>query len=78
MTISRCNMNGSRTCPRCNTRMKVLHVYPVNNTTTIRDLRCCSCGSVVVAQDTIVQVDPPRGKGAKAIVRQIEKNRLKD
>jgi hypothetical protein len=67
-------MSGTKTCPKCGRRMRVLNTYPVNADTTVKSLKCngeLGCGASVVTQETILAIDPDRGNGAGAVVSRL-------
>jgi hypothetical protein len=59
-------------CPVCNSETKVKHTYTCNNG-KVQRLECLNktCAKIIVAQVLIVEIDPPRGRGAKAIAKAL-------
>lgn len=57
-------------CPRCDAPMSVTHSYSNPSSRTQR-LECPKCLLVVTTATVIVEVDPPRGKGARALAKRL-------
>lgn len=59
-------------CPKCGGTLKVTHTYASDPGGKYQRLVCtgAKCLTVVTAQTLIVQIDPPRGKGAASLARQ--------
>lgn len=55
-------------CPRCDGKLKVTHTYNTP-TSKMQRLICGRCLAVVTAETVILEVNPPRGKGASTLAK---------
>lgn len=62
-------------CPKCDTRMDVTHVYPVNKVYETRNLKCPKCSHIESSITVIAsRVDFP---GAQKLKRLIESQQVR-
>lgn len=60
-------------CPKCGSKdIYVINTYSAGSAGKTQRCQCKGCGAVLVTSTVIVEVDPPRGKGAKALARELE------
>jgi hypothetical protein len=61
-------------CPRCDSRLNVTHTYSAGEAGKTSTAKCQSCGLTATIVSTIAKINPPRGKGAAAIAKEMKKD----
>lgn len=64
--------------PNCGGLLAVTHTYSAGPHGKVQRMQCCSCLKVVTAQTIIVDADPKRGQGAKALARKLSNEKRPD
>lgn len=64
-------------CPKCGNQMEITHTFTAGEHAKTQRLECKKCNMVGTAQTILVNVNPDRGEGAKALADKLRKQGYK-